>query len=542
MHDFSTDEPARRPFWRTRPFLDAGWIVVFFGTILVVAIHMEAFEYVVVLSHAHENWELDEIMTTMMLLPIGLVIYAKRRLDETRSELRRRKVAELEASQMALHDPLTGLPNRRKAQIEISHALERAREEPVTLISLDLNRFKPVNDLHGHAIGDELLLAAGARLVNAAGGSASVYRFGGDEFCILMQGNFSEDELLARVEAISVAFDRRFDLTDVSVSVGASVGATTTSDPNASMDDLLSQADAAMYRCKKNGRNGFSFFEAGMEVAALRRAKVEEELRQALAEDRIHAHFQPLVRLEDKTIIGYEALARWCMGDGTCREPDEFISIAEEAGLISDVFYAVLRKAAQAARSWPSELTFSVNLSPVQFNDPWLVERILKTLLEEGVQPGRLEIEVTENALVGDFKIARDVLWSLRNQGIHISLDDFGTGYSSLRHLSELPFEILKIDRSFIENLSVDTTSQTIVRTITSMAHSLGLTVTAEGIDSVANATTVADFGCDFGQGFLFGRPEASGAGGTSLAADGKAPEDGDPELDEPADPDRKHG
>jgi len=511
MQDFSTDERADMPFWRSTPFLDAGWIIVFFGTILLIAIHMEAFDYVMKLSHAHENWELDEIMTTMMLLPIGLVIYAKRRLDETRQELKRRRAAELEASQMALHDPLTGLANRRKAQIEISRALEQAAEEPVTIVSIDLNRFKPVNDLHGHAVGDELLLAVGARLTNAAGPDASVFRFGGDEFCILMRGSFTEEQLLARVEAIAVAFDRRFDLSDVSVSVGASIGATTTTDPQMNIDVLMAQADAAMYRFKQSGRNGFSFFEAGMEVAALRRAKVEDELRLALTEDRIKAHFQPLVRLEDKAIIGYEALARWCTGDGTCREPDEFISIAEEAGLISDIFYAVLRKASQAARNWPGDMRFSVNLSPVQFNDPWLVERILQILVDEGIQPGRLEIEVTENALVGDFKKARDVLWSLRNQGVHISLDDFGTGYSSLRHLSELPFETLKIDRSFIANLSIDPAAQTIVRTVTSMAHSLGLSVTAEGIDSVDNAMTVTDFGCDTGQGFLFGKPEASG-------------------------------
>lgn len=511
MQDFSTDERADMPFWRSTPFLDAGWIIVFFGTILLIAIHMEAFDYVMKLSHAHENWELDEIMTTMMLLPIGLVIYAKRRLDETRQELKRRRAAELEASQMALHDPLTGLANRRKAQIEISRALEQAAEEPVTIVSIDLNRFKPVNDLHGHAVGDELLLAVGARLTNAAGPDASVFRFGGDEFCILMRGSFTEEQLLARVEAIAVAFDRRFDLSDVSVSVGASIGATTTTDPQMNIDVLMAQADAAMYRFKQSGRNGFSFFEAGMEVAALRRAKVEDELRLALTEDRIKAHFQPLVRLEDKAIIGYEALARWCMGDGTCREPDEFISIAEEAGLISDIFYAVLRKASQAARNWPGDMRFSVNLSPVQFNDPWLVERILQILVDEGIQPGRLEIEVTENALVEDFKKARDVLWSLRNQGVHISLDDFGTGYSSLRHLSELPFETLKIDRSFIANLSIDPAAQTIVRTVTSMAHSLGLSVTAEGIDSVDNAMTVTDFGCDTGQGFLFGKPEASG-------------------------------
>ncbi|WP_375208494.1 putative bifunctional diguanylate cyclase/phosphodiesterase [Hyphomonas jannaschiana] len=536
MNDSPKEERAEKPFWQSRPWIDGVWLVLVFGAVLLIAIRIEAFDYVLHLSDAHEHWELDEILTTLMVLPIGLGIYAKRRLDDTRQELRRRKAAEEAASQMALHDPLTGLANRRKAQIEISAALEEAESTPVTIVSLDLNRFKPVNDLHGHAAGDELLLAVGARLVNAAGPDASVYRFGGDEFCILLRGAFSEDELLARVEAIYLAFDRRFDLSEVSVSVGASVGVTTTSDPADSIDTLLAQADAAMYRCKQAGRSGFSFFEAGMEVAALRRAKIEDELRSALAEDRIQAHFQPLVRLEDKAVIGYEALARWCMGDGTCREPEDFITIAEEAGLISDIFYAVLRKAARAARSWPGDMKFSVNLSPVQFNDPWLVERILQILVDEGIAPGRLEIEVTENALVGDFQIARDVLWALKKQGIHISLDDFGTGYSSLRHLSELPFETLKIDRSFISNLSSDETAQTIVRTVTSMAHSLGLSVTAEGIDSVDNAMTVTEYGCDVGQGFLFGRPEARGTSGERTEET-----DADNETAVPDDPHRKH-
>ena len=374
-------------------------------------------------------------------------------------------------------------------------------------MAVDLNRFKRVNDLHGHATGDGLLLAIGERLAKAAGPAATVYRFGGDEFCILLRNSHPDEALLARVEAISATFEQPFELNDVTLVSGAAIGVTSTSDPAATMDDLLAQADAAMYRSKAGGRNGFGFFEEGMEIAARRRAKIEAELRIALAEDRIGAHFQPQVRLGDGKVVGFEALARWHLPDGTYRMPDDFISIAEETGLISDVFFSVLRHASRAARSWGTDTRFAINLSPVQFGGAWLVERILKTLLEEGIAPGRLEIEVTENALVADFDVAREVIWSLKNQGIHVSLDDFGTGYSSLRHLSELPFENLKIDKSFIRNLSEDPAAQTIVRTVTSMAHSLGLTVTAEGIETEGSAQSVTAYGCDVGQGFLYGQP-----------------------------------
>ncbi|MEH6663013.1 MAG: EAL domain-containing protein, partial [Parasphingorhabdus sp.] len=206
-----------------------------------------------------------------------------------------------------------------------------------------------------------------------------------------------------------------------------------------------------------------------------------------------------------------EALARWHMADGTMRMPDDFITIAEETGLISDLFFVVLRAAALEAKKWPDELHFAVNLSPVQFGDEWLVERILQTLLDVGLAPGRLEIEITESALVSDLDVARNVIVSLKNQGINISLDDFGTGYSSLRHLSELPFDKLKIDRSFVHGIETNAASQSIVRAVTALAHNLGLQVTAEGIETYDNAKSVMDSGCDIGQGFLYGRPSQWG-------------------------------
>lgn len=509
MNLFLSTELPTTPFWQTRAFVDAVWIFAFAAIFLFWAIRLEAFEYVIHVSDAHENWELDEILTTLMVLPFAMAVYSARRLIDARRELAGRREAERVASEMALHDALTGLPNRRRACAEINRALKGASETPVTLIAIDLNRFKPVNDLYGHAAGDALLLLVGERLNAAAGPDATVCRLGGDEFCILLEHSLSADALLAKIEAVSMVFEKPFELDTVTVTVGASIGVTTSEDPTISADDLMAQADAAMYRCKSNGRNGFGFFESGMEEAAMRRARIETELRAALLEGQIEAHFQPLVRLGDGEIIGFEALARWRLPDGSFRQPDEFISIAEETGLISDVFFAVLRHAARAARSWPSHVRFSTNVSPIQLNDPWLVERILQTLIEEGVSPGRLEVEVTEGALVADYDQARSVIWSLKNQGVHVALDDFGTGYSSLRHLSELPFETLKIDKSYIQKLSEDPTAQTIVRTVISMAHNLGLKVTAEGIETEGNAESVVSFGCDIGQGYLYGRPAA---------------------------------
>ena len=539
--NFSTNtETTETRFWQTRAFMDAVWLFVFFGTVLIVAISNEAFTYVAHFSETHERWEIDEIFTTLMIMPFALVIFAVRRLRETRAELNRRRAAEHAAAEMALHDPLTGLPNRRKAQLIVTEAIVRADAVPVTLMAIDLNRFKPVNDLHGHAAGDLLLLAVGERLVKASGPDAMVCRFGGDEFSILLTGYEPDEALLARVEAISAVFDTPFQLKDVTVTVGASIGVTTTKSPTVTMDGLLAEADAAMYKCKAAGRNGFGFFETGMEIAALRRAKIESELRLALAQDRIEAHFQPLVRLSDNEVLGFEALARWRLSDGTYRMPDEFIQIAEETGLISDVFFAVLKHAARAARNWPASMYVATNLSPVQFNDSWLVQKILQILVEEGLSPGRLEIEVTESALVADFDAAREILWSLKNQGVHVSLDDFGTGYSSLRHLSELPFETLKIDRSFINNLSDDPAARTIVRTVTSMAHNLGLRVTAEGIETKDSAMSVASFGCDIGQGFLYGQPGLSMSETVSqppralLKAPEETPDKAGPETAEP--------
>lgn len=479
--------------------------------IIVAAIQIEAFEAVVEFSKSHESWELDELLVATMVSPIAFVIYAYRRLLDAQLALSLRIQAEKRANEMALHDPLTGLPNRRKAEAELATAILKSRNDPIGALAIDLNRFKPVNDLNGHAIGDQLLVAVGERLKSTLGENGSVYRMGGDEFLIVAKVQDGND-LIRLAKMLSETFEAPFALEAISCTIGASIGAVWTSCTSTDPDDLLAMADAAMYRCKAAGRNGYAFFEEGMEVAARTRAKIEAELRDAIANGQIEPHYQPLVELGSKEIVGFEALARWRLADGSYRMPNDFITAAEETGLISELFFSILKQACLEVKNWPPHIRVAVNLSPVQFADEWLVSRILGILTETGVASGRLEIEITENALVANFEEARRIVNELRQQGIHIALDDFGTGYSSLRHLSELRFDKLKIDRAFIHDVNQNATSEAIVRAVTLLAHNLGLMVTAEGIETPQNAAEVGAMGCDIGQGYYFGRPIPSNA------------------------------
>ena len=510
--------------------IEALLIFAFFGAILAISIAIEGFEYVVEFSDTHESWELDEILTALMFMSVALTIYVVRRLFELRREFRNRMRAEKKASALAFHDPLTGLPNRRKAYQVIEAAVEKADARPFALALIDLDRFKAVNDLYGHVAGDEVLLATAEHLLSHVREGDLVARLGGDEFVVLLDDYESSDALVARVEALVDAFSAPMNLPSVgsAVSVGASVGITLVEEPGVAIDRIVTQADAAMYRAKSTSSNAFCFFESGMDEAAARRAQTERELREAIAADEIEPFFQPLVDLATGRILGYEALARWRCKDGTVRSPDEFIAIAEECGMIGDLYIRLLAKAAREAKDWDDDTLLSINLSPLQFTDPWLVERTLQTLQMVGFPPQRLEVEITESALVSELETAKNVIANFKSQGIKVSLDDFGTGYSSLRHLSELTFDKLKIDRSFVSDIENNKDSQTIVRAVTSMAHHLGLKVTVEGIETAGSARSVFEYGCVFGQGYLYGKPMP----GTHS---GDAGEDGTADVEEAA-------
>ncbi|MEQ3649692.1 bifunctional diguanylate cyclase/phosphodiesterase [Hyphomonas sp.] len=491
--------------------------------LLVLAIQFDTFEFVAEYSRTHEAYELDELLVVMMILPPALLIYVVRRSFDMAGEISSRRAAEKNARAIALHDALTGLPNRRKAMAHLTARLPSVNRHPITLAGVDLNRFKAVNDLYGHNAGDTLLVRVSECLTAEVGNLGMVSRMGGDEFVVILEGAADSEPVNRVLNSVTAIFRTPFDVGEMVCSVGASIGVSQADDPKLTAEEFLSQADVAMYRNKGSLGVALSFYEPGMEEVAKSRALMEAELRQALKEDRIEAFYQPVIKLGTGEVIGYEALARWRTEAGSLHMPEDFIPIAEQSGMISAVFLQVLKKACVALRDQPPHMTLAVNLSPVQFNDAWLAEQILAVLVETGVAPGRLEVEITENALVANFDAAQKIMQTLKSQGIKIALDDFGTGYSSFRHLSELPFDKLKIDRSFIAGLDMDESSRTIVRAVTELAHNLGLTVTAEGVELLQQIEMLQEIGCDFGQGYLYGRADVPGGPGdweTEAASD----------------------
>jgi len=474
-----------------------------------ISARIDGFERIAEFLQRYDGWHFDEAVVAFLIAPFSITFVAVRILGEAQQELELRKAAEAKVSRMAMHDPLTGLPNRRYAEQAIAEALPKATHDPFAVLLVDLNRYRSVNDLHGHVTGDLLLLEAGKRLENAAGESAFVGRLGSDEFIILLRGAMGGDGLYHRVQRISQVFDDSFLLGGISLHIGASIGITLVNDHKADRRTVLTHADAALSRCKERAGNGFAFFEPGMELAAMNRAEIEIDLHGAIQDGRIVPYYQPLVDLETGEVEGFEVLARWLLADGTLRQPGEFIPIAEQTGQISELFFSLLQTSMEQVRDWPAHYRYTLNLSPIQLGDQWLVERILQILLKHGIAPGRLDLEITESAIVDDIEAVRGLIARLKSQGISVTLDDFGTGYSSLRHLGGLDFDSLKIDKSFITDIVRNPASQTIVRSVTALAHSLGLRVIVEGVETLACADTVRRFGCDVGQGYLFGRPEA---------------------------------
>ena len=473
--------------------------------------HFNLFERFAAFSQVHEGWQLDELLTIVVLFAFAGFVYAFRRSQDLNAELRRREAAEAHIRMMALHDPLTGLANRRRVLDVLTLALRgRKRGAAVTaMLMIDLDRFKPVNDLHGHGVGDRLLEAVSQRLRDVIRTGDLAARLGGDEFAIVV-GSAVDAEAASRLARRVIAtLSTPFEIDRVVVQIGASVGIASTADTATDPEALIHHADVALYRAKREGRGQFRFFEQEMDGKIRARARLEMEFRQALTSGAVVPYYQPLIELASGRIKGYEILSRWVHATDGVISPDVFIPIAEDTGLIGDMTMRVLRQACDDARGWPKFLTLALNISPIQLRDTLLPTRLLAVLEETDFAPERLEVEITESALVEDFEFAKRILTTLKDRGVQIALDDFGTGYSSLNHLRELPFNILKIDRSFIMSMQDSDESRKIVDAIIGLGHSLGLTTVAEGIETAENADQLAALGCEMGQGFLFGRPAA---------------------------------
>ena len=414
---------------------------------------------------------------------------------------------EARISHLAHHDALTDLPNRSAFNAALDERLERAQEAATSfaVLSLDLDRFKEVNDVFGHPVGDMLMRAAADRLAAEADG-AFVARIGGDEFMILMSDDVGREDVLALAERLVETIGKELEVDDYLLHVGLSVGIAFYPDDGVSAPTLLANADSALYRAKREGRGRARVFESEMDQELRDRRLLQHDLRQALEQNQFLVYFQPQARV-DGEVIGFEALLRWNHPTRGFVPPDQFISLAEENGTIVEIGEWVLREACREAASWPRPLQVAVNLSPVQFQAGDLERSIHQILLETGLTPTRLEVEITEGVLIGDFIRALTLLRRLKALGIRIAMDDFGTGYSSLSYLQSFPFDKIKIDRSFISNLEATPQSAEIVRAVLSLAHALNIPVIAEGVETEAQRAFLAREACEEMQGYLVGRP-----------------------------------
>lgn len=411
---------------------------------------------------------------------------------------------EARISHLAHHDALTDLPNRSAFNAALDERLEWAQKASASfaVLSLDLDRFKDVNDVFGHPVGDMMMRTAAERLAAEADG-AFVARVGGDEFMILMPDDVCREEVLALGERLVEAIGNEFEVDDYLSHVGLSVGIALYPNDGVDAATLLANADSALYRAKREGRG----FESEMDRELRDRRLLLHDLRQAVEQNQLLVYFQPQARM-DGEIIGFEALVRWNHPTRGIVPPDRFIPLAEENGLIIEIGEWVLREACLEAASWPRPLQVAVNLSPVQFQAGDLERSIHQILLETGLAPTRLEVEITEGVLIGDFTRALNLLRRLKALGIRIAMDDFGTGYSSLSYLQSFPFDKIKIDRSFISNLEATPQSAEIVRAVLSLARALHIPVVAEGVETEAQRAFLERETCGEMQGYLIGRPE----------------------------------
>ncbi len=456
----------------------------------------------------------DRTLTITLILNIALILFGWRRYNDLSREVEERKAAEERAQTLALRDPLTGFHNRRSLSENGADMLSKAirRDKSLAMLMLDLDHFKNVNDVHGHAIGDALLRTVAAEIAKLMPPNSLSARLGGDEFACAFVFDIANRDVVDRVaEAIVTRLAQPFDADGIFAHISVSLGVAHSAEDCESIDALLRRADIAMYAAKHQGRNRVAWFDASMEHALQQRNETESGMRNGIPRGEFVPYFEQQIDLTTGRLGGFEVLARWDHPTRGLVAPDSFIPIAEETGMIADLSLSVMRQAMLEAKGWDQSLTISVNISPSQLKDPWLAQKLVKLLVETGFPANRLEVEITETSLFENLALAQSIVGSLKNQGIRLALDDFGTGYSSLAHLRALPFDRIKIDKSFVTSIVENAESAAIVNAITRLGDSLGLSVTAEGIEDAAIEERLRQLGCHKGQGWYFGKPMSIG-------------------------------
>jgi diguanylate cyclase len=405
-------------------------------------------------------------------------------------------------------DPLSGLPNRLLFSDRLDEELNRLSRMGggLAILFLDLDRFKDVNDTYGHQAGDQLLKLAGRRLENLLRSTDTLARFGGDEFAIIQTGlRATEDaEILAR--RILDALTRPFDIAETSVTIGVSIGVALAPEHGRDRETLMRLADTALYEAKSEGRNRHRVFQRQMDETIRMRKIVEDDLRQAIAHDELVLHYQPVFSADGELVVALEALVRWRHPQHGMIPPASFIAMAEERGLIIPLGEWVLRRACEDGKRWP-HLRMAVNVSAIQFRHRDFVSSVMRALTETRFEASNLELELTEGVIVQDADAAEAAMMDLRALGVNLALDDFGTGYSSLIYLRRFAFDKIKIDRSFLESMEATGESAILVHSIVHLGRALGLTVTAEGVETAEQHRFLQALGCHQLQGYLFSKP-----------------------------------
>ncbi|MBV8719092.1 MAG: EAL domain-containing protein [Chloroflexi bacterium] len=468
-------------------------------------------------------------------LPVEVAITSVRQTDPTRfiavvRDVSERRAFEEQLRHMAFHDPLTGLPNRALFMDRIEHALTVAngRGQAIGVLFIDLDNFKVVNDSLGHAIGDQLLVNIAGRLAECLKAGATLARFGGDEFTVLLNEVSNVDQPDAIAERLRLAMQSPFMVADRDVFASLSIGIAVSTPGVESASDLLRNADVAMYRAKSTGRGRAVVFDHGLDATAVERLELETDLRGALEQGELELHYQPIVDLDTIRVHGFEALIRWRHPRDGLVPPDRFISVAEESGLIIPIGHWVLETACWQLKSWHkrfgrADLSMSVNISARQFQQPSLVADVARVLELTQLPPHCLTIEITESLAMRDAAAAAAILTNLKLLGVGVAIDDFGTGYSSLSYLHRFPCDVLKIDRSFVSRLGRERQDHAIVEAIVALAHALDMEITAEGIETGEQLARLSALACERGQGYYFSRPLSANAAAELLDGRSKA-------------------
>jgi diguanylate cyclase (GGDEF)-like protein len=491
--------------WRRSATRDS---IALFGITVLASVLAHVYElgpHLFQLGIDYAAWEFDDIIFVVFILSIALAIYSVRRYRDLVKETRARTLVEREVRDLARHDSLTGLPNHHLFDEKLDACLRDASDKrQVAVLMLGLDDFRRIKDTHGHVAGDKALCEFVGRVTHILREDCILARIGEDEFGIIVPEIRSLDDPTNLASRIVASAAEAFAIDKISAELGVGVGIAIAASDGVTRDELIRRADRALCRAKADGRSCVRFFEPEMDARVERRIRIERELRSAIMADIIEPYYQPMISLKGGRIIGFEALARWENRTLGHIPPDVFIPIAEETGLINALGDQLFRRACFDAKSWPKTFTLAFNVSPIQLRDPTLGLRILSVLAQTGFSPRRLEIEITESALVENIGIVRTVIDELRQAGVRIALDDFGTGYATLSQLLSFRLDKIKIDRSFVSHLGDSSDSRVIVRAILGLAKGFGLKTTAEGVEDAGQLAYLVANGCTEGQGYLF--------------------------------------